>query len=42
MQKSGWTREWSHDQLAPYMHGEGQWAGYDDLESMEIKVHVFD
>jgi chitinase len=35
---SGWTRVWSDEQSVPYAHGQNEWVGYDDVESLKIKV----
>ena len=34
----GWTRTWSNEQSVPYAYGENQWVGYDDVQSLAIKV----
>ena len=35
---NGWKRIWNDEQKVPYAYNGDQWVGYDDLESLEIKV----
>ncbi|CAF1015538.1 unnamed protein product [Brachionus calyciflorus] len=35
---SGWTRRWSSEHQVPYAFNGNQWVGYDDMESLKIKV----
>jgi chitinase len=35
---AGWTRVWNDEQKVPYAYHGDQWVGYDDLQSIEIKV----
>jgi chitinase len=37
---NGWTRGWNDEQKVPYVYKGDQWVGYDDFESLEIKVGV--
>ena len=34
----GWTRVWENEQKAPYAYSGVNWVGYDDIESLTIKV----
>lgn len=34
-----WTRGWSKSQRVPYAYKENQWVGYDDEDSINIKVN---
>ena len=34
----GWKREWSEEQKVPYAYNNYEWVGYDDVESLKIKV----
>lgn len=36
--QSQWTRKWESQQLTPYAHRGNQWVGYDDQESLAIKM----
>jgi chitinase len=36
--ETNWTRQWSSEQMVPYMYNNYQWIGYDDQESIKIKV----
>ncbi len=38
--KNGWKREWNDEQEVPYAYKEDQWVGYDDVESLIIKVNL--
>ena len=35
---NGWTRVWNDEHKVPYAYYGDQWVGYDDVESLEIKV----
>ncbi|KAF2892426.1 hypothetical protein ILUMI_13747 [Ignelater luminosus] len=35
---SGWKREWDAQQQVPYIHAGNQWIGYDDSQSIKLKV----
>lgn len=37
--KSGWSRVWDDEQKTPYAYRGNQWVGYDDVESVAIKVN---
>lgn len=37
--EKSWTRYWNAEQEVPYAVKKNQWVGYDDLESLEIKLH---
>ena len=34
----GWTREWSDEHQVPYAYSGSDWVGYDDTESIALKV----
>jgi chitinase len=34
----GWTRVWQDEHKAPYAYSGVNWVGYDDIESLTIKV----
>lgn len=34
-----WTRHWVDEQKVPYAVRSTQWVGYDDLQSVEIKLN---
>lgn len=36
---NGWTRFWEPQQKVPYAVKNNQWVGYDDLESVAIKLN---
>ncbi|KAL8594956.1 hypothetical protein ACOMHN_038753 [Nucella lapillus] len=36
--QNGWNRVWIQDQKVPYAYGGDQWVGYDDPDSVRIKV----
>ena len=38
LNKGGWTSERDPDQKAIYSYTDRLWVGYDDLESINIKV----
>lgn len=35
---NSWTRHWVEEQKVPYAVRNNQWVGYDDLQSVEIKL----
>ena len=35
---NNWTRAWSTEHMTPYAYNDTQWVGYDDEESIRIKV----
>ena len=37
---SNWTREWSNEHQVPYAFSGNQWIGYDDDESIILKVLI--
>ena len=39
VKKDNWTRLWSREHQAPYAYKANQWVGYDDEESIRIKVN---
>ena len=36
--KDGWNKEWHDEQKIPYAFKDDQWVGYDDPQSIKIKV----
>jgi GH18 family chitinase len=39
MLNKGWQREWNSEQRVPYAYSSiGEWAGYDDMQSLTEKV----
>ena len=36
--KDGWTKEWNDEQKVPYAYKDDQWVGYDDPQSIKLKV----
>jgi chitinase len=36
---NSWNRFWEAEQAAPYAVKNNQWVGYEDLESLEIKLN---
>ena len=45
LKNNNWTRVWSHENQVPFAFKDNQWVGYDDEESVKIKVfysnHIF-
>lgn len=40
MLKSGGTRHYIADQMVPYVVKGSEWVGYDDPDSLRIKVDI--
>ena len=38
IQREKWTRNWSKSQRVPFAYKSNQWVGYDDEDSIRIKV----
>jgi chitinase len=38
LEKENWTRVWSREHQVPFAYKQNQWVGYDDEESINIKV----
>lgn len=38
VKNENWTRVWSREHQAPYAYKNTQWVGYDDEESIKVKV----
>lgn len=38
IQRNGWIRKWEDTQKVPYAYKGNQWVGYDDTQSLEIKL----
>jgi chitinase len=38
IEKDNWTRVWSREHQVPFAYKKDQWVGYDDEESITIKV----
>ena len=41
IQKRGWKSEWIDQQGAPYAYGDDQWVGYENIDSIKIKVRIY-
>lgn len=39
--KGGWTVVWDDEQKVPYMYKGNQWVGYDNPESLKLKVVIY-
>ncbi|RNA03844.1 chitotriosidase-1 isoform X1 [Brachionus plicatilis] len=39
LKEDNWTRAWSGEHQVPYAYKKNQWVGYDDSESVKIKVN---
>lgn len=39
IKEDNWTRAWSGEHQVPYAYKKTQWVGYDDSESVKIKVN---
>lgn len=39
--KSGGKKYYINEQKVPYLVKDDQWVGYDDVDSLSIKVHVY-
>lgn len=38
---SGWTVVRNEEQAVPYAYSSNEWVGYDDIESLKVKVEIF-
>ena len=38
--KNGWTEVWLDEGKVPYAYGDGDWVGYDNVESINYKVDM--
>ncbi|XP_065572710.1 probable endochitinase [Artemia franciscana] len=38
--QSGWNSVWDRYSQCPYAHGGGQWVGYDNVQSLKLKVKL--
>ena len=36
----GGTRVWDEEQQVPYIYKGDQWVGYDDMQSLKVKVNL--
>ena len=36
--KSGWIKVWDSESKVPYAYSGNQWVGYDDIDSLKLKV----
>ena len=36
----GWKEEWLVEGVVPYAHGQGDWVGYDNVDSIHYKVDM--
>ena len=36
----GWTEVWLDEGKVPYAYGQGDWVGYDNIESINYKVDM--
>ena len=39
--QSGWTRVWDNAGKVPYAYYGNEWVGFEDPESLKIKVFIF-
>lgn len=39
LKSQNWTRAWSREHQVPYAYKQSQWVGYDDEESIKVKVN---
>ena len=37
--KNGWTRVYNTEQQVPYVYNGNQWIGYDDTQSLTLKIN---
>ena len=40
LRNNGWTEVWLEEGKVPYAYGEGDWVGYDNIESINYKVDM--
>ena len=38
--QNGWTEVWLDEGKVPYAYGDGDWVGYDNVESINYKVDM--
>ena len=38
--KNGWTEVWDEEGMVPWAHGDGDWVGYDNKDSIQYKVEM--
>ena len=38
--RNGWTEVWLEEGKVPYAYGDGDWVGYDNVESINYKVDM--
>ena len=38
LDKAEWDEEWLDEGKVPYAHGDGDWVGYDNVESIDYKI----
>ncbi|XP_037776495.1 endochitinase-like [Penaeus monodon] len=38
VQNAGWVRQWDAEGLVPFAYSGDQWVGYEDMESLKIKM----
>ncbi|XP_063604124.1 endochitinase-like [Penaeus indicus] len=38
LQNAGWVRQWDDGGLVPFAYSGDQWVGYEDMESLKIKM----
>ncbi|XP_064600854.1 uncharacterized protein LOC135467029 [Liolophura sinensis] len=39
LENRGWQLEWIDDQYVPYAHGQGDWVGFENQDSLIIKMN---
>ena len=40
LEQDEWVEEWLEEGKVPYAHGDGDWVGYDNVESIDYKVEM--